>query len=604
MSKIHRTRSSTTKKTTTAASENVDTDSREASIISTSSTLSFSPSKRTRLQEKAQLSGLNDRLAAYIEKVRSLEAENAALLMRIKHIETEDRKEERDVTAAWKKKCDELRNLVDALSADKTKLEVTRSKAVHEFTDVAARLERIERELKSTSDALLYEQNLTQELKATVETEKNRRNHCENERRKLADENKELKDKLKLSKKAAEDETLLRTEFQNKVHTLEEELEFEKANNRRKIDEFHKKKTDEFTILRNEMDRNYNDELVQQLQAMRAECDGRIAQNRKEIDNMYKKKFADSANLSSKERQELAGARAQISQLTIEIRQIETKYKNALSEKNRLADQIEELENRLTHAEKHAEIQLASKNEDIARLEKQIQDLLDDYSGLMDVKIQLDNEIEAYRRLLEGEETRLNISTESLNNSGLNNSHSISRASSFLTNFLSSASRSTRGTKRPRLDETVSEFVNNPAVMKKINQARKTSESFCAITIEEFPESGDYIRLKNNSNEEVPIGKWQLSVSDNEEKALDYTFNEKYILPPSTTLTIWSKDAPHATNKGNNIAMKTSNWPSGETLHATLIDNCGEKMASRDIYSQEEAIEFLKKNPDQSCCVM
>uniref|UniRef100_A0A0N5BKT1 LTD domain-containing protein n=1 Tax=Strongyloides papillosus TaxID=174720 RepID=A0A0N5BKT1_STREA len=604
MSKIHRTRSSTTKKTNVTTSSNVDTDSREASVVSNASTLSFSPSKRTRLQEKAQLSGLNNRLAAYIEKVRSLEAENAALSMRIQRIETEDRKEERDVTAAWKKKCDELRNLVDTLSSDKTRLEVTKSKAVHEITDVAARLERVERELKSTSDALLYEQNLTQELKATVETEKNRRNHCENERRKLADENKDLKDRLKLSKKAVEDEIVLRTDLQNKVITLEEELEFEKANNRKKIDEFHKKKSEELTILRNEMDRNYNDELVQQLQSMRAECDARITQNRKEMDALYKKKFTDSANLSSKERQELAGARAQITQLTVEIRQIETKYKNALSEKARLVDQIEDLESRLAHAEKRAEIQLASKNEDIARLEKQIQDLMDDYSGLMDVKIQLDTEIEAYRRLLEGEETRLNISSESMNNSGLN-SHGSSRGASFLSNFLSSATRSsTRGTKRPRFDETVSEFVNNPAVMKKINQARSTSESFCAVTIEEFPESGDYIKLKNNSNEEVPLGKWQLSVSDNEERALDYTFNEKYVLPASTTLTIWSKDAPHATNKGDNIAMKTSNWPTGETLHAILTDADGEKMATRDIYSQEEAIEFLKKNPDQSCCVM
>uniref|UniRef100_A0A0K0EVV0 Lamin n=1 Tax=Strongyloides venezuelensis TaxID=75913 RepID=A0A0K0EVV0_STRVS len=602
MSKIHRTRSSTTKKTNITTSSNVDTDSREASVVSNASTLSFSPSKRTRLQEKAQLSGLNNRLAAYIEKVRSLEAENAALSMRIQRIETEDRKEERDVTAAWKKKCDELRNLVDTLSSDKTRLEVTKSKAVHEITDVAARLERVERELKSTSDALLYEQNLTQELKATVETEKNRRNHCENERRKLADENKDLKDRLKLSKKAVEDEIVLRTDLQNKVITLEEELEFERANNRKKFDEFHKKKSEELTILRNEMDRNYNDELVQQLQSMRAECDARITQNRKEMDALYKKKFTDSANLSSKERQELAGARAQITQLTVEIRQIETKYKNALSEKARLADQIEDLESRLAHAEKRAEIQLASKNEDIARLEKQIQDLMDDYSGLMDIKIQLDTEIEAYRRLLEGEETRLNISNDSMNNS-----HGSSRggASSFLSNFLSSASRSsTRGTKRPRFDETVSEFVNNPAVMKKINQARSSSESFCAVTIEEFPENGDYIRLKNNSDEEVPLGRWQLSVSDNEERALDYTFNEKYVLPASTILTIWSKDAPNATNKGDNIAMKTSNWPTGETLHAILTDADGEKMATRDIYSQEEAIEFLKKNPDQSCCVM
>uniref|UniRef100_A0A0N4ZEX0 LTD domain-containing protein n=1 Tax=Parastrongyloides trichosuri TaxID=131310 RepID=A0A0N4ZEX0_PARTI len=603
MSKTHRTRSSTTiKKTTNIITDNADTDSREASITSNTSSLNLSPNKRTRLQEKAQLCGLNNRLAAYIEKVRSLEAENSALSMRIQRIETEDRKEEKDLSAAWKKKCDDLRALVDALSGDKTRLEVVKNKAVHEITDVASRLERVERELKSTSDALLYEQNLTQELKATVETEKNRRNHCENERKKLADENKELKDKLKLSKKAVEDEIVLRTDLQNKVLTLEEELDFERANNKRKIDEFHKKKSEELTILRNEMDRNYNDELVHQLQAMRAECDARIAQNRKEMDALYKRKFTDSANLSSKERQDLAGARTQISQLNIEIRQIETKYKNAVSEKNRLQDQIDDLENRLAHAEKKSEIQLASKNEDIARLEKQIQELMDDYSGLMDIKIQLDTEIEAYRRLLEGEETRLNISADSLNNTGVNTSHS-TRNSSFFSNFLNSGSR-TRGTKRARLDDTVSEFVNNSAVMKKINQARTTSESYCSVVIEDVSDNGDFVRLKNNSNKEVSLGKWQLSVSDNEERALDYTFNEKYVLPPNVTLTIWSKDATNATSKGDNITMKTSNWPSGESLHAILTDANGEKMAIRDIRSHEEAIEILKNNPDQSCCIM
>uniref|UniRef100_A0A3B3TXJ6 IF rod domain-containing protein n=1 Tax=Poecilia latipinna TaxID=48699 RepID=A0A3B3TXJ6_9TELE len=43
----------------------------------------LSPTRITRLQEKQQLRDLNDRLAVYIDKVRSLESENDVLHLQI-----------------------------------------------------------------------------------------------------------------------------------------------------------------------------------------------------------------------------------------------------------------------------------------------------------------------------------------------------------------------------------------------------------------------------------------------------------------------------------------------------------------------------------------
>ncbi|KAK6011502.1 hypothetical protein OSTOST_23408, partial [Ostertagia ostertagi] len=49
--------------------------------------------ENTRTQEKEQLTGLNSRLATYIDKVRQLEAENSRLTVQIKDIEIIEKKE-------------------------------------------------------------------------------------------------------------------------------------------------------------------------------------------------------------------------------------------------------------------------------------------------------------------------------------------------------------------------------------------------------------------------------------------------------------------------------------------------------------------------------
>lgn len=90
-----------------------------------SSSTSGSPSRlATRLQEKDELTTLNDRLAAYIDHIRSLESDNEKLTLQVQMYEETTRREVDNVKALYEKELAAARKLVDELSKENAKLSV------------------------------------------------------------------------------------------------------------------------------------------------------------------------------------------------------------------------------------------------------------------------------------------------------------------------------------------------------------------------------------------------------------------------------------------------------------------------------------------------
>uniref|UniRef100_A0A914Q093 IF rod domain-containing protein n=1 Tax=Panagrolaimus davidi TaxID=227884 RepID=A0A914Q093_9BILA len=100
------------------------------------------------LQEKEQLSNLNDRLAAYIGNVRLLEDENARLHVQIKDVEIIEKREKENLVGRYEDKIAELRRLVDALSRDKAKIELEGSGAITKYNDLKQKYDKIDRDFK------------------------------------------------------------------------------------------------------------------------------------------------------------------------------------------------------------------------------------------------------------------------------------------------------------------------------------------------------------------------------------------------------------------------------------------------------------------------
>lgn len=82
----------------------------------------LSPAKITRLQEKEELSHLNDRLANYIDRVRQLEYENSQLSVQVKQTEETVTREVTNVKALYESELRDARKLLDETSREKAKL--------------------------------------------------------------------------------------------------------------------------------------------------------------------------------------------------------------------------------------------------------------------------------------------------------------------------------------------------------------------------------------------------------------------------------------------------------------------------------------------------
>lgn len=94
----------------------------------------LSPTRISRLQEKKQLRDLNDRLAVYIDKVRSLESENEVLHLQINEREEDKSREVTSLKALYETELADARKCLDDSSKERAwlQIELGKSKADHE----------------------------------------------------------------------------------------------------------------------------------------------------------------------------------------------------------------------------------------------------------------------------------------------------------------------------------------------------------------------------------------------------------------------------------------------------------------------------------------
>ncbi|CAN9501990.1 unnamed protein product [Ophioblennius macclurei] len=314
-----------------------------------------------RSQEREQLVDLNDRFATYIEKVRTLELQNRALLEELEALRRRQSNPSR-LQALYEGEARGLRSAIDAENAEKTRME----------------------------DERVYLRDVFGQMKELYEEEARKRADAEDELQRARDE----------AGRAA----VYNCDAEATVASLCDEMAFLK----KVFAEEQAELQAQLQMVNISVDVDVSrPDLSTALRDIRAQYERLANKNMQAAEEWYQSKFASVAEMASKNNEAVHAIREE----TMEYRRLLQTRSSEIEALRNVVDslnkQLDDLEETQAKEVTKYQMRISDLERDITEAKQEMARYLREYQDLLNVKMALDIEIAAYRKLLEGEEIRL-----------------------------------------------------------------------------------------------------------------------------------------------------------------------------------------------------
>ncbi|XP_074522821.1 lamin L3 isoform X2 [Halichoeres trimaculatus] len=518
-----------------------------------------SPTSLSRIQEKDELRSLNDRLANYIQMVQVLESERSSMLLKLEEKDETKSQKMGSLRRLYEEELADVRKCLDGVAGEKARLQIDYGNLSDKYRKLQARSQKDESDL---ANAL----SQWKKAEAALSAKEAECTELLSNNRRLNEDFTDMQEQLRNVENALDDtnnklssEILRRVEMENQVLTLKEQLELQR-NISEQIFEIRNRHESRLVELDSGRRREFESKVAELMQKLRQDHESQLQQYKEEMDRNFGSKLqnaqqavVEKSRAASATKEDLETARLQVETLSSQLQQVQ-------KEKLSLESRFQDLDRTFEREREIWQQKLGQKDQEVLSMSRQLNSQLEEYENLLEVKLSLDMEISAYRKMLEMEEQRLKVSPSSSQHPAVPQTHEHS-------------SCRIRGKKRKHEGGSGS----SPAF--KMSSHLTEHGGSGGVSVTEIHVEGKYIRLKNKSDTDQPLGGWVVRRMCQDSRDISFHFPLSCTLASGESLTIWAEGSGTEAKSGDLVLQGHESWGPIPDVRVLLLNRNREEMA-------------------------